>query len=53
MYGAWRWINLRNYFAALYYVPEHTNIAVEKIPSLKEKLDLDVFVRENGININI
>jgi hypothetical protein len=48
---------LRNYFGALYYLPEGSEIDIEDIPSLKSSGDLSLqtspkddsnFIRENG-----
>lgn len=48
LYGAWRWICLRDVYASLYYLPEDKEIPISDIPSLHEPLDEKLFVREDG-----
>jgi hypothetical protein len=47
LYGVWRYIILRRYIGALYYL--NPDINADSIPSLKESLDSNLFIRENGI----
>jgi sphingosine kinase len=57
VYGAFRWMCLRNYYGALYYLPESSTQSLDDIPSLKSNSDLTTqlsnnddynFIRENG-----
>ncbi len=47
LYGAFRWMCLRNSLAAVYYLPSDTQIAEKDIPGLKSQLDDSIFRREN------
>lgn len=51
LYGIWRWMFLRKYYASLYYIPQETECDLDKIPSLKSKepLNENTFVNVTGI----
>ena len=48
LYGALRWMWLRKNYGALYYLPESVNIDLNCLPSIKNPLDKNLFIRENG-----
>jgi hypothetical protein len=48
LYGALRWMWLRNNYGALYYVPDTVKIDLNTLPSIKDPLDNNSFIRENG-----
>ena len=47
IWGAIRWVNLRDYFGCLYYLPKDSKMKLEDIPSIKENLDESKFIKEN------
>lgn len=48
IYGALRWMCLRNVYGAFYYLPENSEVSDDKLPNLREPLEPGLgMVREN------
>lgn len=47
IWGVLRWICLRDYYGALYTLPQNSNMDLNMIPSIKENIDEGLFVKEN------